>query len=126
MIAITDVKIVDTGSGIELWASDENYKQYSRHFIEDDTHPALRPEYERFREEIVQGRIFVNDYGQPVIIGATNVVEETIGIVFKNVDRLRWDVDELKSANANLSVEIHRYKNMSFWERLKWAFINKN
>jgi hypothetical protein len=81
------------------------------------------------KEEMITGRIFVNNRGERFCIGVSEQVQEAIGLpfeAFENINRrIETDtltISKLKTKNAVYQNQIDKYKNMNFWQKLKWLF----
>lgn len=95
--------------------------------------PYLSQQNQIIYEEIIYGRRFTgsneNGVEYDFIIGATSDVDNILGIYYNGWKDLEEKVDYYKmlwgdahSDLEELKMELGRYKNMSFWERIKWIF----
>lgn len=79
--------------------------------------------------EMVEGQRFVNANNETVIIGWAKDVQEKLGLPFEVFDDLKFRNAELGKIKSELSLKIfdlqealRYYKNMTFWQRLKFLF----
>jgi len=93
--------------------------------------------------EEIEGKEFVNEKGQRVMLGMSEDVQNLIGLpfrVFREQEKVidsyremnetfRKSHDALHQSNINLSMDndilrnkLNFYRNMSFWQRLRFLF----
>ena len=79
--------------------------------------------------EEVQGQEFINDNGERVVIGMTQVVQDAIGLpmeTFENMNRtLRGQSWDLKRAREQFEDLRQALASMNFWGRLHFLFLGK-
>lgn len=99
--------------------------------------PQIRPyrpedkpiEEESYRREFIQGRRFVDERGNILVIGMTSKVRKTLGIPFDCIENMGAEIERYQAERVRFISDINRYQTCisklgrtGFWRRLKFLF----
>ncbi len=87
------------------------------------------PEYTKVKQEVIEGRRFVNIRGQEFCVGMSKQVQEAIGLPFEVYQTQREEIVQLRdslsiesSQQKTILKQLIAYQRMSFWARVKFLF----
>lgn len=76
-------------------------------------------------QEIVRGKRYRNEKGDEICIGIPQEIQGILGLPFSDFKRLENNINALRIETKNLKKELKSYKEMSFWNRLKFLITGK-
>lgn len=79
--------------------------------------------------EFIQGRRFVDERGNILVIGMTSEVQKTLGVPFDAIENMMASLERYRIEEVYLKSNINRYQSCisklgrtGFWKRLKFLF----
>lgn len=82
-----------------------------------------------YKREFIQGRRFVDERGNILVIGMTSEVQKTLGVPFDAVENMMASIERYRIEEVYLKSNINRYQSCisklgrtGFWKRLKFLF----
>jgi hypothetical protein len=78
-----------------------------------------------FKKEVVEGRSFIrfkDGVKEEIVIGATKEIQDMIGIHYDAFDEMSRMLDMYKQENVQYQIVIKQFREMKFWQRLKFLF----
>jgi hypothetical protein len=86
-------------------------------------------EAQDLQREIIRGVRFKNHRGDEICIGIPKKIQGILGLPFSEFDSLRCRIEELTYERQQISLELeqvttelNKFKNMSFWNKLLFLF----
>ena len=117
MIVVTDIKIAEVERDYF-----EFYKyQPPSYWVSNPVH--LEPIDQSIEIERVYGqRFYTGKGGKEVVIGLCKDAQEALGLPMDCFESLSNENAQLIDKSAILSGQVHLYRNMSLWKRIKFLF----
>lgn len=136
MFLISDVTVLMVENNMTklMVLRDSHLQPWNPRFFSDknEEKAANLPEVSVVEEEIILGKEFINEHGQKMVIGASKMVQDMIGLPFTVLEtqsdyikRLQSDNRELNFSNTQHIKERDVYINLNLWQRIKFVFMNK-